>query len=266
MHPGKGVHASSDGLLGSDFSQLGFLNDLDDFIDDFGEGFSVRLGAGVLIAPNYLGDDSYGARFYPKININWRDRVELNNTQLRVALFHTETIRAGAQLRYQFGRGADKRPDLVGLDPIGDAVELGGYLEWHPGLFAVGAAFGKDVAGGHGGTLVAVWAGSRIEIVENWVAAAGARATWASGRYVNSYFGITAMESALSGLPVFDAGSGLRDISTRLSVLYTGFGSWRVVGSFVYTRLLDDSADNPLVRERGSANQLVGLLSLQYSF
>jgi MipA family protein len=90
--------------------------------------------------------------------------------------------------------------------------------------------------------------------------------TYMSADYANSYFGVTALGSAASGLPVFDAGAGFRDVGVTFVANYELNENWSLNGIGSFTRLLGDAAASPIVAERGSSNQFLGGLGFSYTF
>ncbi len=89
---------------------------------------------------------------------------------------------------------------------------------------------------------------------------------YGSGDYINTYFGVSAADSARSGLRQFSAGDGLRDVSvTPALILHLG-EKWHVGGFVRYQRVLSDAADSPVVDQRGSPNQVWIGLVVAYSW
>ena len=83
---------------------------------------------------------------------------------------------------------------------------------------------------------------------------------------MKSFFGITGTQAKASGLPVFRAGSGLKNGTLSLLANYTISPSWSIVTGVSYKRLMSGAADSPLVKLRGSANQLTGSSFVVYTF
>ena len=74
------------------------------------------------------------------------------------------------------------------------------------------------------------------------------------------------MIAARSGLPAFDADSGFRDARLTVFLITELAPSWFVGGGLMYQRILGDAGDSPIVRVRGSANQLYGGLGVVYAW
>jgi outer membrane scaffolding protein for murein synthesis (MipA/OmpV family) len=90
-------------------------------------------------------------------------------------------------------------------------------------------------------------------------------------RYADYYFSIDAAGAAASGLPIFTAQGGLKNLSaTMLSgidldgdMTNGGLGLF-VIGS--YSRLVGDAKRSPVTAIRGSADQFFGSIGLGYTF
>jgi outer membrane protein len=89
---------------------------------------------------------------------------------------------------------------------------------------------------------------------------------YASEDYMSSFFDVTASDSALSGLPQFDADAAFRDVGISLMGMWHLNQAWHIAGGFEYKLLLGDAADSPVVDQRGDENQISVGVSLLYSW
>ena len=64
---------------------------------------------------------------------------------------------------------------------------------------------------------------------------------------MRTYFGISAVEAAASGLPAYDIDGGLMSVGMELSARYDLSDNWGVEGVAAYDRLVDDARDSPIV-------------------
>ena len=252
--------------FGLDFLPPDFLSDVEDVFKTVTKDLEVRLGAGTIVAPAYEGADNYEARFFPQLSVQWRDRVFLSNTRLEVVAWKNEDFAVGPVVQYRFGRREKNSADLIGLGNVPDAVELGAFVQWRSDWFLAGADLTGDVGSGHEGLLGSLWIGSELPLIDRLKMSGGFRLSWASGAYMRANFGITPAQSAASGLPVFRASGGVKDVGARIKLRYRVLENWRVNTWIGYIRLLGDAAGSPLVKERGSPNQFIWSLSVQYGF
>ncbi|MDA0338433.1 MAG: MipA/OmpV family protein [Proteobacteria bacterium] len=248
------ARAQDQPIIGLGVLPPGLITGVEDIFDEVTDGLQVRLGLGLALTPSFEGDDGYNLRFFPRLTVRWRDRVVLSNTRLEVVAWKSKTIAIGPLVQFRFGRDENDDPELAGMGNISNALEVGGFVQWRPGWFVLGADVSGDVGGGHDGVLGSFWVGTEVPLAERWSMSLGARVSWVSGAYMRANFGITPEQNALTDLPVFSASGGFKDAGVRLRVRYKALESWRVSASMGYARLLGDAAASPLVQERGSPN------------
>jgi outer membrane protein len=234
--------------------------------------WDIRIGAGAQYQPDYEGSDDYEVDALPLLMVNYRDIVFLRGTTLGANAFTwqgprpSDKLQAGPLVRYQFGRDADDSDDLRGMGDIDAAVELGGFLTYGIGPWSAGLTLFRDVSGTHDGFTAKLAAGYRHAFSPKLRLRSELYTTWADENYTETYFGVTAAQSARSGLRRYQPEGGVKDIGLSLDLDYSLTESWTVTGRLGYKRLLGDAADSPLVQDRGSANQFSTGLLLSYRF
>ena len=82
---------------------------------------------------------------------------------------------------------------------------------------------------------------------------------------MESYFAISPADSARSGLPIYHASSGIKDIGMNLALSHSVTENWTVGGLVAYKRLLNDAEDSPVTKV-GNENQYVAGLFFTYSW
>jgi MipA family protein len=97
--------------------------------------------------------------------------------------------------------------------------------------------------------------------------------TYANAEATRTYFGITAAEALRSGLSPFRPGSGIRDVSSGLTLGYQFNERWGIVANSNYSYLVGDAAKSPIVKGRlvgnkaaGSRSQFVGGVGVVFRF
>lgn len=242
---------------------------------------NVRLGIGPSFSPHYEGDDDLSFSVVPVISLRYQDLVEVNNNEVRLIalnrLFNASTdslggermggnLRVGPTVSIDFGRDESDSPDLMGLGDIGTGLELGAFVSYTEGPWRLRARARHDILSGHGGGTIRMDAAYTIFQTAPVALGLNAYTTWATSDYMRSYFGITPTQSAASGLPVFTPGAGFKDAGLEVNANYIISLRWALVGNAGYKRLLGGAADSPLVRQRGSRNQLAFQAFIVYSF
>src|SRR3546814_20780048 len=85
--------------------------------------------------------------------------------------------------------------------------------------------------------------------------------SWANGKHMNRYFGIDAGEALASGLPLYRAGSGFKDVSGLVTASYRLDAHWNLGATGGVTRLLGDAAVSPLNDRRWQPSGLTSVSS-----
>ena len=81
---------------------------------------------------------------------------------------------------------------------------------------------------------------------------------------MDTYFSIDAIDAARTGLPLFKAESGVRDVSVSPVVFIRLTKAWYLGIGFKYSHLLEDAEDSPVVDIRGDANQWIAGAGIAY--
>jgi MipA family protein len=233
--------------------------------------WQVMVGAGAIYAPDFEGSDDHEVQPFPFISVAYRDLAYIRGPEIGLNLLHFGSedglaVKAGPLARYRRDRPEDRNEALRGLGDVDLAIELGGAVavEYRQAWLRVSLA--KDVAGGHEGLVGEGEAGVRFDLADALSASVSAKASWADRDYMSTYFGVTPGQSAASGLPVFGADAGIKDVGAGVNLSYRLGAHWMLSAVGGYSRLLGDAADAPLVVQRGSPDQWHGGLFLAYRF
>lgn len=236
-----------------------------------GGDWQAMLGGGAIYAPDYEGSDDYEIQPFPFISVEYRDLAYIRGPEIGFNLLRlrpTDDLRInfGPLARYRRDRPEDRNDDLTGLGDVDMAIEVGGALSVEYRQAWLRLSLAQDVAGGHEGMVGEGEAGVRFDLADRLNASVSARASWADSDYMDAYFSVSPTQATASGLPVYRAGSGIKDAGARLSLSYQLGRRWMISAIGGYTHLLGDAADAPLVRQRGSRDQWQGGLFLAYRF
>ncbi|MBW2643910.1 MAG: MipA/OmpV family protein, partial [Deltaproteobacteria bacterium] len=81
--------------------------------------------------------------------------------------------------------------------------------------------------------------------------------TYASDDYMETYFQVDSKNVGTSGLPFYNADSGIKDVGLSVVADYSLNKSWSIMGIGSYTLLVGDAEDSPVVDDEGSENQML---------
>ena len=239
----------------------------------FPDRWQFTAGVGAADVPLYPGSDLRRYRVLPLFNVSY-GRFFLGDAEapgssagggLGVNLYQDSHWRFGAAVSGDFvsPRKASNDPHLHGLGDISATAHaslFGSYtLDW----VTLHTHVATDIAGHGEGTLVGFDLQGRYRPIERLTLSAGPSLSWASGPYMRTFFGVDAAQSAASGLPQFQASSGLEAVGLSLGAAYQLTGNWRLGARASFSRLRGDAADSPIT-ETGAQNSY--MLSAIYHF
>lgn len=228
----------------------------------------IRVGPSVSFQPRYDGSSRYQFLAGPTIDIRYRDRFFLSTGEgLGVNVLTGPNWRTGVAVSYDLGRrGQDDNEHLNGLGNINPAPTIhvfGEYIVSKSFPLVVRADLRRSVGGDNGwlgdlGTYMPM-PGSSEEF--NWFA--GPTVSFADSRYMNSWFGVNAGQSARSGLREYHASAGVKSVGFGLVATWMPAKHWLVSGNTAYQQLVGSAADSPITQRKGSG---VFALSVDYQF
>ena len=222
---------------------------------------NISLGVGPAVTPRFEGSREYQIRPVPVFSLRYRDVLRVTNNDIDFTAFDKVfedsggTISIGPSINFDFGRSEDDSHKLRGLGDVGFSTEIGAYADYAIGPAAVRLEVGQDIAGGHKGALAELSASMTLLRGQRFGVGASGSLTWASAKYLNSFFGVTRAQAVASGLPQFHAGSSFKNAGLNLNANYALTEHWTLLSTFGYQRLLGDAAASPLVQRRGAADQ-----------
>jgi outer membrane scaffolding protein for murein synthesis (MipA/OmpV family) len=233
---------------------------------DAGGGTAARrpeiegaIGPILRFSPVYPGASDYKAQLTPAGFIRWgrftlsgaggfttqrRDEVERG---LGIDLVRSTAVHLKLGLRFDNGRSESDSPRLAGLGDIRRTVRVRLAARWEINDdWQAAAGISTDALNRVGGYLV------DISLARHWHLSQGSLFTLSAGlsgagdRYLQTWHGVTAEQSAASGLPVYRISEGLRD--ANLSAVWRREFSPRWAGfvGLAGSRMLGSTVDSPL--------------------
>jgi len=227
---------------------------------------TVGLGAG--FAPDYEGSDDYTG--VPMLMLTGKydsgRSYSLLGTNLRVNILANNKFQFGPILNYRLGRDDVDNNAVDRMKDIDAALEAGAYVLADLDNVLLGVDFLMDVSGEHDGMLVQGNVGYKWKASDALVVTPNVFLTYADDDYMDTYFGVNSGNVGNSGLPSYQADSGLKDFGTRIVANYTPWQQWGVMGILSYSALLNDAIDSPIVDDEGNDKQMFFGLMATYRF
>jgi outer membrane protein len=210
------------------------------------------LGPGLRWRPAYDGSASQSFEFVPVVRYfgkPWFIRSTQSVFEGGVRFELASGLHVGAQLAYESERSDSDFLKAHNLPRINPGASFGAQLEWDFKIgpmpltlitrvrqnldFDLGAQIDLRLSGG----------------ILQWGPLSGGlylQTAWADNKSTNSFYGVTPTQSAASGLPAFDAGSGFLFGSLGFLWSFDFTKHWLACGSLEARSLLGDAERSPL--------------------
>ncbi|PSM18693.1 MipA/OmpV family protein [Nitratireductor sp. StC3] len=229
----------------------------------------LTVGVALFTAPDFEGAKDYLFSASPLISLGRagsETRFSSRNDNISLAFIDTGDFRAGATGKILFGRDSADYAPLVGLSDVRWGGEAGLFAEAYPLDWLRIRGEVRHGIRSHSGVVADLAADAFVDITPAVRLSGGPRLSFATGGYFDAYYGVNAVESAATGLAVYDPDGGLK------SAGFGGAVTWKTTEKITtsvfaeYTRLLGPAADSSIVRQTGSADQVLVGASATYRF
>lgn len=230
--------------------------------------WEVRVGAAASVRPYYEGTSKYYVLAGPVVDIRYRDVAFLSTGEgLDWNVIHTDHVRAGIALTYDFGRREKHDHDhLGGLGNIGMALESKVFAEYvvSKEFPLVIRANVRRQFGGANGVIGDIGAymplpGSN----EKFFWFAGPTMTFADSAYMSRWYGVSADQATRSGLPQHRASGGIKSYGGGVSAMWFFGKNWFTTADIGVSALVGDARSSPVTSRSTS---LTGDISINYQF
>lgn len=223
--------------------------------------WKVILGGGVRVAPKYEGSNEFKALPVPFVSAVFGDALRVDPRGASVNVFKTHGFSFSARVGYDLGRQEDDSDRLRGLGDIDASAVVGARVGYETGPIEFYTAINRNIGGSDG--FQAKFGADAQWRYQRFLFTAGLSGTWADERYMQSYFGITAQQSAASGLAAYNIGAGFKRVDAETSLTYLIDKNWLVRGQLGVGYLLGDAGNSPIVQTK---TQPYGMLTVGYKF
>jgi MipA family protein len=218
--------------------------------------------AGALIAgPKTDGSDRYRALVVPSIDVRFANGWFAGVINGVGYNFSTDpSWDFGLRLGVQFPR--DDQDAIAGLDDIPLRVTTGafGNIDLVPNKLQLRSALRYGSGLDRDGLTLDVGLEYRFDPFADLFWTFGGSVQWANAAHLQSFFGVSPAQSASTGLPAFEPGSGVREFRLELGAFYPIDRQWSAFGAISAIRFGSTIADSPVVRERNTGEMILGVL------
>jgi MipA family protein len=225
--------------------------------------WEVFIGGGAMYAPKFEGSNDLAFVPLPMVSVTFGDLITVDPMGLEVHALNHDGFKLDVKGGYDFmgGRKDSDSSHLRGLGDIKSGAVLGAKASYEIGPMEFYASIDKTFGGSDG--LVGVAGLNLSHNIDQFMLSAGASATFADENHMESYFGVTAAQSANSGLAEYDADAGIKRFDIEASVTYMVNQNWMVRGQAGLGFLAGDAKNSPIVQDE---MQPSAMLMLGYRF
>ncbi|MBS1081231.1 MipA/OmpV family protein [Gluconobacter kondonii] len=238
--------------------------------EDKNRNWTAWIAPAAIIRPTYEGSDHY--RVVPGVtgNFTYRDFVSLGNQGANM-YWHYEGIRLGGGVNYKGKRKDNGTNNLAtegdsrlrGMGDVRASVGLRAFATYDLGPISFSADFIKYEGSDNKGININFGVFAPLKITRSLNITPRIGATWANHDYMQTYFGVTALQSSRSFFNTYTLGSGFKNINFGVSTSYNINKNWFIANDTSFNELLGGARNSPI---SFSKNNLVSVFMVEYKF
>lgn len=231
------------------------------------------IGLVAVWSPDYQGAADSGLRLVPAGFIRY-GRITLSGAGgfstrrakevergLDARLIDRERIKVSLGLHIDRGRSESSSPALRGLGDIKPTLRTRLSVRWSPvPEWTLATVLNLDALGRGGGYWASVGASRRWALTPATSLTVDGSLSFAGDQYLQTWYGVSAAQSARSGYAAFAPAEGLRDIGLSATLRTELTPAWAGFAGIGASRLLGSAVDAPFVRRPGAASVTGGLV------
>ena len=236
------------------------------------QGNVLTLGGGVDVAPRYSGSDKSRVTAAQVVDYAMENGFFISTTSGLGYGNRVGNLDYSAALSYRAGRkDRDVSSDSIasGSDYLRGMGDVKGSAVVVPGLgyritdwLNVQLQAEVPVSERDNGEAVHFGIASPLYTSPENSVTLALTGSWGSSKYMQTYYGVSAAQSAASGFARNDAGSGIYAYSLNLDWTHKLTSRWSLLAAAGVTQLTGEAGDSPIVQRKTSP---VGRLKVTYS-
>ena len=221
----------------------------------------LSVGPAVQVVPEYPGAKDSRTFLLPDIEGQYHNWLYISATDLLgVYAYNHGGDKLGAALMYDFTEREEKdSPKFAQLGGVPTTLRLKLFAEKRLAMFSIGGTVATDVGGHNLGTVAQAHVALLLPLTAHGFMSIGPGVTWSDEHYMRAFYGVSAQQSVISGLPQFDATSGISDMYLEAVAGYDISSRWSVTVDAIAARLHGDAADSPFTQTRSQVSVLASI-------
>jgi outer membrane scaffolding protein for murein synthesis (MipA/OmpV family) len=236
------------------------------------KGVTVTVGALGVYEPKYQGSKSYEFNVLPIIKFDTGSalmkRFDVRSLDdISFSVVQSDSFQLGILGGYCDERKQSDSPRLNGMGDIDGGLVVGGFARYNLGPGYLRASYHRQVTDDDNGAVLKLIAGGDYQAAPGVMLHVFTGVEVGDRDYMQTYFGVTAAQSARSGLTTFAPGGGIKSFHLGIGTDYEILPTWTLTASAEYVRFLGDASRSPIVEETDQVTARIGLSkSFQFDF
>lgn len=213
--------------------------------------WKVTLGGGLASVARYEGSATNRLRAVPLLEVSDGHFFAGTSRGIGYNFSDDKNLQYGARMTMSAHRKQSVDARLNGMGDIGYAGELGGFINARFSPWYATSSLAAGARGAH----VELGGGYEMKLTDADQLRTGLDMHWANGKYMQTYFGVTAAQSVASGgvLTAYNATSGVKDYALKLNWMHSYSKQW-FSNAGVSVKQLAGSAKNSPLTMRNTMN------------
>lgn len=230
--------------------------------------WNITIGARVAAQPAFMGSRDMAFALRPSFSMGrglgsrW---LSMEDDNISIGLLNGDRWRVGVTGALVWPREEKSRGALTGLGNTRFGGEAGAFAEFYPTDWLRARIDLRHGFVAHRSLMADLKLDAFTRLGNGWTLAAGPRIHFAGNDYLDTYFGVDAVQSARSGLPQFNPGGGVLSYGLAAQVSYDWSSRVQTTAYAQYNRLTGDAARAPLVGQRGQRDQFTFGLATRWT-
>lgn len=228
-------------------------------------GDSLTLGAGLAYVPEYTGAKKSRVVPVPYLERTYDNGIFLST--MRGIGYQTDVsgVNLSAALSYGGARADHKRNVFDGSDALKGMGDIQGAAQVVLGasyqLGTVGLSLGttQNLAHREHGATYTLGASTQLYTTASDQVGLSLSTEYADKKHMQTYFGVTAAQSAASGYKAYTAKGGFSNVTAGVNWNHVLDKNWSVHTALGVSHLTGDAADSPLTKRKTSPVLMTGV-------
>jgi len=224
------------------------------------DGWSVTVGLGLADAPVYPGASQERVHAIPLFAVSYSDLLVISPFGLAVKALRLDGFFAGPVLGYEGSRRESDDPRLAGLGDIPASITGGVFAGYRLGRWEALLTARQALTHSSNGLQGLLELNYRMPLAPARMSLTlGPQLTFADAQFNRTWFGVSAVQSGTSGLPVYTPDGGVDSYGLHAS-LTSAMNEHLLIHAFAEVhRFTGDVADSPIVQRPTQGSLGVGV-------